>query len=252
LNTGSKLEKKTICSKKGWWNFVLPVDINNDGKIDIVAGNVGLNSRLTASEKEPVRLYYNDFDDNGKKEQVLTYYVNGKEIPFASKAEMERQLPVLRKRFNYAKDFAEADLQDIVSAGKLTGAEHFTADYFASCVLLNKDNMQFELSPLPWEAQLTSFRNAVTVNANNDSRPDILLVGNYYENNIDMGRYDADYGSLLINDGRGGFQYHQLNGVTIPGQSRRVQRLMIGNKEAFVVARNNDSAMVISFEKNNQ
>ena len=251
ITEGAKLERKTICGKKGWWNFVLPVDVNNDGKIDIIAGNVGLNSRLSASQNEPVRLYYNDFDDNGKKEQVLTYYVNGKEIPFSSKAEMERQLPVLRKRFNYAKDFAEANLQDIVSSGKLDKAEHFSADYFSNCVLINKGNMQFELSPLPWEAQLTSFRNALVVDANGDKYPDILLVGNYYENNIDMGRYDADYGSLLVNNGSGGFAYHQLNGVAIPGQSRRVQKLMIGNTEAFVIARNNDSAVVISFQKNN-
>ncbi len=252
VNTGTRFERKTICDRKGWWNFVLPVDINKDGKIDIVAGNVGLNSRLTASPQQPVRLYYNDFDDNGKKEQMLTYYVNGKEIPFASKAEMERQLPVLRKRFNYAKEFAEADLQDIVGSDKLSDAQHYTADYFDNCILLNKGNMQFELSALPWEAQLTSFRNAVAVNANGDSYPDIFLVGNYYENNIDMGRYDADYGSLLINNGRGGFDYHQLNGVAIPGQSRRVQQLMIGNKAVYIVARNNDSAMVISFEKSNQ
>lgn len=251
VSNGSALDKKTICDKKGWWNFVLPVDINNDGKIDLVAGNVGLNSRLTASPEQPVRLYYNDFDDNGKKEQVLTYYVDGKEIPFASKSEMERQLPVLRKRFNYAKDFAEADLKDIVGSGKLKDAQHFTADYFANCVLVNKGNMQFEVSPLPWQAQLTSFRNAVIVNANNDHYPDVLLVGNYYENNIDMGRYDADYGSLLINNGRGGFDYHQLKGMAIPGQSRRVQPLKIGGEDAYVIARNNDSTVVITFEKKN-
>jgi len=162
---------------------------------------------------------------------------------------MERQLPMLRKKFNYAKDFAEADLQEIVSSGKLTGAEHFSADYFSNCILLNRGNLQFDVSPLPWQAQLTSFRSAAIVNANDDNRPDILLVGNYYENNIEMGRYDADYGSVLINKGNGGFEYRALNGLAITGQSRRVQRLMIGSKEAFVVARNNDSAVVISFEK---
>ena len=220
----AKFEKKIICNRKGWWNFILPIDADGDGKIDIVAGNVGLNSRLTASEKEPVRLYYNDFDDNGKKEQVLTYYLDGKEIPFASKAEMERQLPVLRKRFNYAKDFAAASLEDIVSSDKLKGAAHFSADYFSNCILLNRGNMHFELSPLPWEAQLTSFRNGIVVNANGDSYPDILLVGNYYENNIEMGRYDADYGSILLNNAKGGFDYRTLNGIAIKGQSRRVQK----------------------------
>ncbi|MBL7698701.1 MAG: VCBS repeat-containing protein [Chitinophagaceae bacterium] len=249
INTNGRYVKTTLCAEKGWWNFVLPVDVNGDGNIDIVAGNVGLNSRLKASEREPVRLYYNDFDDNGKKEQVLTYYLGGKEIPFSSKAEMEKQLPVLRKRFNYAKEFARASLEDIVSVDKLSDADHFSADYFANCVLVNKGNMKFEVQLLPWETQLTSFRDAVVIDANNDKYPDLLMVGNYYENNIEMGRYDADYGSLLINKGGQGFEYRKLNGVALKGQSRRVQRLMIGRVEAYVVARNDDSTMVIRFNK---
>lgn len=247
LNKNGTLVKKVLSDKKGWWNFILPVDINGDGNIDFVAGNVGLNSRLTASVKEPVRLYYNDFDDNGKKEQILTYYLNGKEIPFANKAEMDRQLPVMRKRFLYAKDFAKASLEDIVTRDKLASAELLSANYFSNCVLMNKGNMNFEVMPLPWEAQLTSFRDAVVVHANDDNLPDIMLVGNYYENNIEMGRYDADYGSLLLNDGNGGFTYAELKGLAIKGQSRNVEKILIGNRESYIVAKNNDSAVVISF-----
>ncbi|HZH35798.1 MAG TPA: VCBS repeat-containing protein, partial [Flavisolibacter sp.] len=83
LNNGTGFVRKSITDEKGWWNFVLPCDVNGDGYIDFVAGNLGLNSRLKASVKEPVRLYYNDFDGNGKKEQVVTYYNGGKELPFA-------------------------------------------------------------------------------------------------------------------------------------------------------------------------
>ena len=111
INNKGKFTKKELTDKKGWWNFILPYDIDNDGDIDLVAGNLGLNSRLKASEKEPVHLYYNDFDDNGKKEQILTYYVGGKEIPFANKAELEKQMPVLKKKFLYAEDFAKATLR---------------------------------------------------------------------------------------------------------------------------------------------
>jgi hypothetical protein len=90
MNTNGHFEKNTLTDKKGRWNFVYPVDINNDGNIDFIAGNLGLNSRLKATDKQPIRLYVNDFDDNGQKEQILTYYLAGKEIPFANKEELEK------------------------------------------------------------------------------------------------------------------------------------------------------------------
>ena len=93
------MRKKYLTDKKGWWNFVLPCDVDADGDIDFIAGNHGFNSRLKASEKEPVRLYFTDFDGNDKKEQVLTYYLDGKEIPFATKDELQKQMPVLKKSF---------------------------------------------------------------------------------------------------------------------------------------------------------
>ena len=247
LNTNGKFVKKVLLDKKGWWNFVLPCDINGDGNIDLIAGNLGLNSRLRASAEQPVKLYYNDFDDNGKSEQILTYYVGGKEIPFPNKAEMERQMPVMRKRFLYAKDFAKASLSDILTSEKIESAQVLSADYFANCILINKGGLNFEAVKMPWEAQLTSYRDAAIVDANNDSLPDILLAGNYYGNNIEMGRYDADYGSLLINNGTGGFYYENLNGLAIKGQLRSVKKITVNKKAAFVIARNNDSTMVIQF-----
>ena len=183
----------------------MPVDVNGDGNIDLIAGNEGLNNRLTASSAEPVRLYYNDFDDNGKKEQVLTYYLEGHEIPFANKDELQKQMPVIKKRFLYASDFAKASLNEIFSQDKLKNSEILTADYFPNSVLMNKGNraggkggMTFTTVPLPWLAQLTPYKDAVVVNANNDSLPDILIVGNFYDNNIQMGRNDADFGTILI------------------------------------------------------
>ena len=194
-------------------------------------------------------MYYNDFDDNGKKEQVLTYYVQGKEIPFANKSELEKQMPVLKKNFLYAEDFAKARLNDLFPSDKLKSAEVLTANYFSNAILINDGHMQFTTQALPWEAQLTSYRDAAIVNANNDSLPDLLLGGNYYENNVEMGRYDADWGTLLINKGNDRFEVAKPNGLTIKGQVRRIQKIEIAQKEAFVLARNNDSVMVIRFSK---
>jgi hypothetical protein len=250
INNKGSFTKKILSDKNGWWNFVLPVDINGNGNISLIAGNEGLNNRLTASVKEPVRLYYNDFDDNGKKEQVLTYYLQGHEIPFANKDELQKQIPIIKKRFLYAEDFAKASLNNIFSADKLKNADVLTADYFPNSVLINDGKLNFITQPLPWLAQLSPYKDGVVVNANNDKLPDILLFGNFYENNIQMGRNDADFGTILINRGNGKFDCESINGLQIKGQVRHIKKIKIGKQEAYIIVRNNDSAMVIKFADN--
>ncbi len=248
INHHGVFTKKILTDKKGWWNFVLPVDLNHDGNIDLIAGNLGLNSRLKASEEQPVRLYYNDFDDNGKKEQVLTYYLAEKEIEFANIGELEKQIPVIKKRFLSARDFAKASLSDIFTKEKLESSDTLTANYFSNAVLLNDGNLNFKVQPLPWQAQLSPYKTAVVVDANGDDLPDILIAGNYYENNIQMGRNDADYGTILINKGMGKFDAEPLNGLQIKGQVRHISEINIGNQKAYILARNNDSTMIIQFK----
>ena len=241
INKGSSFEKKQLTDRKGWWNFTLPCDIDKDGDIDFICGNLGLNNRLKASEKEPVRLYRSDFDDNGKKEQVLTYYLKGKEIPFANKDELTKQMPAMKKKFLYAEDFAKAGLTDIFSKTKLDKAEHFSADYFNNAVLVNHGNMKFVLEPFPWLGQLTSYRDAIVLDP---TIPSVLLVGNFYDNNIQMGSYDADYGSVLYFDSKS-VTIRQLDNLVLRGQIRKVRK--IGN--AFVLGFNNDSTRIIKMSR---
>ncbi|HYE54922.1 MAG TPA: VCBS repeat-containing protein, partial [Chitinophagaceae bacterium] len=246
MNDRGKLQKKLLTDKKGWWNFILPCDVDNDGDVDLVAGNLGLNSRLKASEKEPVRLYYNDFDKNGKHEQILTYYLHGNEIPFPNKAELEKQIPALKKRFLYAEEFAKTGWQDMFTSEELSAAAVLSANYFSNAVLINNGNLQFSVQPLPWEAQLTQYNDAAIIDANNDSLPDLLLGGNFYQNNIQMGRYDADFGTILLNKGKGEFACKPIPGLHVKGQVRRIQSIRIGRQQALVLARNNDSTMVLA------
>ena len=243
-----KFIKKTLTDKKGWWNFLLPVDVDGDGDLDLICGNTGLNNRLKASPQQPVRLYYNDYDDNGKKEQLLTYYLGNKEIPFANKDELQKQIPVMKKKFLYAEDFAKASLNEIFSAAKIKEAELLSADYFSNAVLINKGKWNFTVKALPWQAQLTTLRDAVVINANNDDKPDILLAGNFYACNIQLGKYDADYGTILVNKGNGNFSSELLNGLIIKGEVRHIRKIKSGGKDAFVLARNNDSLKVITFK----
>lgn len=249
MEKDGKYTKEVLTDRSGWWNFVFPYDIDNDGDLDLVAGNLGLNSRLTGSAEHPVRMYYNDFDGNGRKEQVMTYYLQGRELPFANKSELEKQIPPLKKKFLYAEDFAKASLEDLFGAEKLKGATVLKADYFANAILVNDGKGKFEVRAMPAEAQFTPFRDAAITDVNNDRLPDILLFGNYYDNNIQMGRYDADGGTVLVNKGGGNFEAHPLNGLTVHGQVRHIRKITVGGRETFVLARNNDSTKLIRFDQ---
>lgn len=248
INNQSSFTRKEITAKKGWWNFILPCDINNDGNLDLIAGNLGLNTKLKASDEEPVSLYFNDFDDNGKKEQVLTYFLNHEEIPFATKQELEKQLPFLKKKFLYAEDFAKSSFTSVFGSDKIKEADKLTANYFSNALLVNNGNMQFDVKPFPFAAQLSCYRDAVVVNANNDNLPDIFIAGNFYDNNVELGRNDADFGTILINKGNGQFEPHTLNGVVLKGQVRHIKPIHIGRQPAFILAMNNDSLRVLKFK----
>ena len=249
INNKNHFTKQYLTDKKGWWNFLLPVDIDNDGDVDLIAGNLGLNSRLQGSDEQPVRMYYNDFDNNGTKEQLLTYYLNNKELVFAGKDELQKQMPGLKKDYLYAEDFAKASLTDLFSHDKLAASQIFTANYFPNAILINDGKMHFTVQAMPWQAQLSPYKTATVIDANHDSLPDILLFGNYDENNIQMGRYDADFGTILVNKGNDKFEAKSLNGLEVRGEVRSVKKIMVKNKPAYILARNNDSTMVIQFEE---
>jgi enediyne biosynthesis protein E4 len=246
LNEKSTFKKITISDQLGWWRFAKPVDVDADGDLDIVAGNLGWNSRLQAKAEEPVRLYYNDFDGNGKKEQVLTYYLHGKELPFANKDEIVKQMPALKKQFLYAADFAKSSLEQIFTKEKLSSSLVSTANYFANTIFINDGKMNFKAMAMPWQAQLTNYNDCVLLDANKDQLPDLLLVGNFYDNNIQMGRYDADNGTLLINKGNGQFEFAPLYGLSLHGAMRRIRPLRLANQQqAWLIAKNADTAMLM-------
>ena len=244
-NNGRGFSKKMLTESRGWWNFVMPFDFDGDGDLDILAGNLGLNSRLKATKDQPVKMYINDFDNNGRKEPILTYYLNGVESLFATKLEMEKQMPVIRKKYIYATEFSKAAMDDILGKDKLKEANTLEADYFANSILINDGKGNFTLKPLEFRAQWTPFYDAQIIDANGDKLPDVLLMGNFYNINIQMGRYDADYGTILINRGNCEFTPQSLNGLQVKGQVRKLRPIKLKTGSAIVAARNDDKLVVI-------
>ncbi len=245
LNNGGRFEKKQLETGAGWWNFALAHDFDGDGDVDILAGNTGKNCRLQPTMKEPIRLYVSDFDNNGQTETILTYYLKGREIPFANHEEMMKALPVLKKKYLFSKDFAQASLPDLLGKENLAKAVLRQADNFESTYFENTGNLTFKAHPLPDVLQFSTLNAAALHDLNGDGKQEVILGGNFYDCNIEMGRYDANFGNVLSIGAAGEMEVFPLGGLTVKGQVRRIRPVKIGGEILFVLARNNMEAVVV-------
>ncbi|MBO9618744.1 MAG: VCBS repeat-containing protein [Niabella sp.] len=244
---GNSCTRKSLIPNKGWWSCLLVADFNQDQKPDLFVGNMGQNTPLKANENEAVNLYFNSFNNSPKPMGIMTYYVGGKEIPFSFKIDLDKQMPVLKKNFLYAQDFANASITDLLGADAMNDAKKYQANDFNTSLFFNKDGV-YKLADLPFQAQLSICNTAIAIDANEDGFPDILLGGNNYFNNVQIGRQDADYGTLLINKGNGGFAYASLNPLLIKGVVQKIRPIKINNKQALLLAKNNAALQVLQLK----
>jgi hypothetical protein len=239
-----------LSGTNGWWNSVEAVDLRGNGRQDLVLGNLGLNSYLRASQKEPTRLYVNDFSHSGggNLEQILTTYKNGVSYPVAGRDELLKKIPSLRSKYPSYKDFGASRIEDIFPVADVSQAQVREAYTFASAVALNNGNGTFTLQPLPIEAQFAPIYASLAGDFDGDGRTDLLVGGNLYGVTPTLGRYDASYGLMLRGDGKGGFTAVDMaeSNLVIDGQVRDIKSLRGARGDRLiVVARNNDKVVVL-------
>jgi enediyne biosynthesis protein E4 len=243
---GSGLE-----NTQGWWNIIQAADFDKDGDLDMIAGNLGLNSKLRASVQEPVKMFVADFDSNDSTDQILTHFMKGKEYPFYTRDEMTKQMPYLKKRYLSYHKFAEATLHDMFSDEVLNKSEKYVANNFRSSYIENLGNGKYKVRDLPKSAQFSTVNAMLIDDFNGDKNLDVLLAGNFYPINIQMGRNDACYGLLLTGDGRGNFTaVPSVNsGFSVKGQTRNLRTIKIGGKDYYFAIRNNDTIEAFTLNK---
>ena len=248
-----RLDVPGLEKSHGWWNRIIAGDFTGHGRTDFIVGNLGLNGRLRASEREPVRMYVKDFMGNGVAEQIISTYNGGVSYPLPVRDDLMEALPYLKPRFpNYA-DYARKTVADIFSTKELEGATLKTAYTFATSLVRNNGDGSFTLVPLPDEAQLAPVYGILAADLTDadqavrtPGRRDLLMAGNFDGFKPEIGRMSASFGLVLRGDGAGSFTPIRAreSGFFVPGQARDIQRVRTATGALYIVSRNNDRALI--------
>jgi hypothetical protein len=251
-NNKGKSFTKTFSEHTGWWNSISAGDFDNDGDIDYVLGNLGLNSLYKASKTEPVSIHAKDYDNNGSMDPVVSRFIQGVEYPTHYRESMTEQIAGLRGKLMRYSIYGKMTFNDIFPKEQLEGALTYRSTCLTSSYLENMGNGSFSISPLPVEAQLSPLFGISITDINQDGNADILGIGNCYASETLTGFYDAGIGVCLYGDGSGNFKSVHSNesGFFVDKDSKALAMINgISDKPLWLATNNQDS--LLAFEQAN-
>ena len=241
-NGGFEELSSNLNELNGWWQTIQIADVNKDGKMDLIIGNVGENFYLQPSKNQPAKLFVNDFDKNGIKDKVVTYTVDGKDMPVVVKRELEEMVPSIKKHSLKHIEYANKSIQEIFAAEDIKASIVKTFDYASSIVAINKGGGQFEIVKLPTMTQLSSINAIEVADLNLDGKLDLIVGGNHFDYQPQYERLDASFVEVLIQ--KQGAQFEVLDptksGILLKGQMRDIKKVIKNGKIHFLFLQNND------------
>ena len=228
-------------SYKGWWQTIQSADLDKDGDLDLVIGNLGENFYLRPKKDQPVRLWVKDIDANGISDKILTHTINGKDMPVLTKREITDQVPALKKENLKHHEFAKKTVQDLFGKD-LSGAYMIEVNHASSIIAWNDGKGKFTILDLPLEAQLSSIADIVVDDVNNDGNFDLIVAGNYFDLLPQFCRVDAGFGLVMLNDGKKGFRSMNAkqSGIYLQGAVRQIQPIRMGSEYLYLFFQNQD------------
>ena len=229
----------------GWWQRITLADVDGDGKTDIIAGNYGWNSKLKPSGQNPVKLFLTDIDKNGTVDPIMTYSTDQKDYTFLGKGELEKQVPMLKSKFSSYRDFAGKTVTELFGDSLATP---LVVNSFTSGIFYNKGNGKIQFKAFPPAMQMAPLFGMAAIS---DKYHGIIAGGNFSGVIPYEGRYDADYGDVLLIDKKGNYKFVSpvASGFLLRGEVRDIKAIHTAVGIIYAVAFNNGS---IEFFKSNK
>jgi hypothetical protein len=260
-NVNAKLIHDTetnIENQKGWWNSIAASDFDQDGDMDYVAGNLGENNNYQVTPSTPLKVFAKDFDGNGSIDPIMACYAQAsmtnhekKLFPMHFWDELNSQSPLFRRKFKRYREYGRVTIDQLLSPAELNGAMVLEANNFSTSIIENLGNGKFNLKALETKIQVAPVNGLLIEDFNDDTYPDIAMVGNDFGNEVFAGRYDAFTGVILLGDGKCGFKLNpsSKSGFYVPGDAKGLVRLNDSKGKILIATQNQDSLKVFRYEQ---
>lgn len=253
-NVDNKLVEVTeatgLTNMNGLWRSLQQADVDHDGDMDYIAGNMGLNNRFHIAANRPMMLYAKDVDKNGFDELIPAYYIKNKAdqyelFPALDRNQLAEQIPSVKKKYLLHADYANITMKQFSNDYGNDGWLKLECETSASVWIENLGNGKFKTHPLPVEAQFAPVNSMVAEDINGDGNIDLMIAGNEYQAALSTGRYDASYGLVLLGNGKGKFTPVNMfnSGLIIEGDVKDMKLINTKNKGKLLIAAPNDSEL---------
>jgi hypothetical protein len=223
-------------------------DLDNDGDMDLVLGNRGSNTYIKASRKAPVKMFVNDFDNNGSIEQIFTRHVEGKDKPIALKRELMAQLPTLLKNNLTFAEYAEKSIYELLPEDIIKNSLIKEVTTSESILAYNVGNNQYRIEALPKEIQFTCVNVILTSDLNDDNYKDIVAGENNFGFKPQFGRLDAGFAHLLLGS-KSGFMKPQQIGTSGLGVVKSIKEIKIKDQKYLILGINDERSKLYKINK---